>query len=141
MLAEFSASQLTSAGSKSATVLLSDDGSGTSLDSPGEIAFDHQGNLWVPNLGANTVMEYAKGQLTTSDSPAPMVKLSSAIFNGPYGAVFDSKGNLVVVNYFADGTIAKFTAKQLKATGAPIPKVSVKGNGSANYQIIFGPAS
>jgi hypothetical protein len=36
---------------------------------------------------------------------------------------------------------AKFTAKQLKASGAPVPKVSVTGTQNDNYQIIFGPAS
>ena len=106
--------------------MLSDDGSGTSLDEPGEIAFDQKGNLWVPNYGADTVVEYAKDQLTSSGNPAPTVKLSSAIFDEPLGAVFDSSGNLVVMNYY-NGTIAKFTPKQLKASGAPVPKVSVTG--------------
>lgn len=139
-LVEFSASQLTSGGSKLGTVLLSDDGSGTSLDGTGEIAFDKKGNLWVPNYSSNTVVEYAKAQLTTSGNPPPAVKLSSAVFSEPWGAVFDSKGDLVVMN-FNDGTIAKFAAKQLKASGAPVPKVSVTGTETDNYQIIFGPAS
>ena len=49
----------------------------------GEIAFDKKGNLWITNDGANTVVEYAKNQLSGSGSPEPKVKLSSAIFNGP----------------------------------------------------------
>jgi hypothetical protein len=138
-IAEFSASQLTSGGSKLATVLLSDDGS-FSLSHPAEIAFDKKGNLWVPNFFGDTVVEYAKGQLTSSGNPAPKVKLSSAIFDEPFGAVFDSKGDLVVMNV-ADGTIAKFTANQLKKSGAPVPKVSLTGTQDDNYQIIFGPAS
>jgi hypothetical protein len=138
-IAEFSASQLTSGGSKLATVLLSDDGS-FSISHPAEIAFDKKGNLWVPNFFGGTVVEFAKGQLTSSGNPAPTVKLSSAIFDEPFGAVFDSKGDLVVMNV-ADGTIAKFTAKQLKVSGAPVPKVSVTGTQNDNYQIIFGPAS
>jgi hypothetical protein len=139
-LVEFSASQLTSGGSQSATVLLSDDGSGTSLDGTGEIAFDKNGNLWVPNYSSNTVVEYAKAQLTTSGNPAPTVKLNSAIFSEPWGTAFDSKGDLVVMN-FNDGTIAKFLTKQLKVSGAPIPEISVTGSENDNYQIIFGPAS
>ncbi len=137
-IAEFSASQLTSGGSKSPTVLLSDDGSGTSLAEPGELAFGKKGNLWVANFP--TVVEYAKSQLTTSGNPVPTVKLTSAIFDGPFGLVFDSSGNLVVMNYY-NGTIAKFGAKQLKASGAPVPEVSVTGNTGGNGQIIFGPAS
>ena len=139
-IVEFSASQLTSSGSKSASVVLSDDGSGTSISDPGEIAFDDKGNLWVPNFNSNNVVEYAKSQLTSSGDPAPTVKLSSAVFNGPFGAVFDSKGDLVTMN-FTDGTIAKFAAKQIKASGSPVPDVTVTGSATANYQIIFGPAS
>ena len=139
-IAEFSASQLISGGSQSATVVLFDDGSGTSLDNPGEIAFDKEGNLWVPNNNSDTVVEYAKDQLTSSGNPAPMVKLNSAVFDEPLGTVFDSKGDLVVTN-ITNGTIAKFTPKQLKASGAPIPKVSVTGTETEPFQIIFGPAS
>jgi hypothetical protein len=139
-IAEFSASQLTSGGSKPANVVLSDDGSGTSLNEPGEIAFDKKGNLWVANDGADTVVEYAKSQLGASSDSAPMVKLTSAIFDGPWGTVFDSKGDLIVMN-FHNGTIAKFGAKQLKGTGAPVPEVSITGNGGGDDQIIFGPAS
>ena len=126
-IAEFSAGELTSGGRKSADVLLSDDGSCTNLCSPGEIAFDQRGNLWVPNEDADTVVEYAKDQLTSSGKPAPMVTLSSAIFDAPWGAVFDTSGDLVVMNY-SDGTIAKFTSIQLKVSGAPIPEISVTGS-------------
>jgi hypothetical protein len=137
-IAEFSASQLTSGGSKLPTVLLSDDGSGTSLSSPAEVALDKSGNLWVANYGADTVVEYAKDQLTSSGNPAPTVKLSSAIFDRPLGVAFDSKGDLAVMNY-TSGTIAKFTAAQLKTSGAPVPKVSVRGTETENQQIVFGP--
>jgi ligand-binding sensor domain-containing protein len=139
---EFSASQLASGGSPPAKVILKDDGSGSSIAAPGEIAFDKDGNLWVPNYGSDTVSEYAKDQLTSSGSPAPKVKLNSAAFNdaGPWGAVFSSKGDLVVMNY-SNGTILEFTPQQLKASGAPVPTVSVTGSETTNYQIIFGPSS
>jgi hypothetical protein len=78
--------------------------------------------------------------MTSSGSPAPTVKLSSAIFDGPWGPAFDGKGDLVVMNYH-NGTIAKFGAKQLKGSGAPVPEVSVTGNLGGDFQIIFGPAS
>jgi len=126
-IAKFTAGELTSGGSKSADILLSDDGGCTNLCSPGEIAFDQGGNLWVTNEDANTVVEYAKDQLTSSGKPAPTVTLSSAVFDAPWGAVFDTSGNLVVMNY-SDGTIAKFTSQQLKASGAPVPEVSVTGS-------------
>ncbi len=112
-IAKFSAGELTSSGIKSADVLLSDDGGCTNLCSPGEIAFDQRGNLWVPNEDANTVVEYTKDQLTSSGKPAPAVTLSSAIFDAPWGAVFDTSGNLVVMNY-SDGEIAKFTSQTVE---------------------------
>jgi hypothetical protein len=139
-IVELSASQLTSGGTKTPAVVLSDDGSGTSLALPGEIAFDKKGDLWVPNFSSNTVVEYAKDQLTSTGSPKPAVKLSSAVFDEPFGAAFDSKGDLAILNY-SNGTIAKFTAKQLKKSGSPKPKAAVKGTGTVNYQITFGPAS
>ena len=137
---EFSASQLTSSGSKSPTVVLSDDGSGTSIYYPEELAFDKNGNLWVPNYFSDTVVEYAKDQLTATGNPAPAVKLSSAIFNGPWGLAFNPKGSLAIVNY-RDGAIAIFTEKQIKTSGAPIPKVSLTGTHDENFQTVFGPSS
>ncbi len=138
MIAEFSASQLTSSGSKSASVVLSSDTSG-SIDDAGQIAFDDEGNLWVPNLGANTVVEFTQSQLASTGGPTPTVTLSSASFDGPWALTFDSKGDLVVVNY-EDGTIDKFTAKQIKVSGAPTPEVSVTGTETENAEITFGPA-
>jgi tripartite motif-containing protein 71 len=139
-LVELSASQLTSSGTKSPTVVISDDGSGTSLHLPGEIAFDKKGDLWVPNLISNTVVEYAKSQLSSTGNPAPTVKLSSKVFDGPFGVAFDSKGDLATMNY-NNGTIAKFTAGQIKASGSPAPKAALRTDGTDNYQIIFGPPS
>jgi len=139
-IVEFSSGQLSSGGSKSPNVILTDDGSGTSISSPGEIAFDKKGNLWVPNRGADTVVEYAKAQLTSSGNPAPTVKLISAVFDEPWGAAFDNKGDLIVVNS-ENGIIAKFASKQLKKSGAPIPEVTLTTGENDNFQIIFGPPS
>jgi DNA-binding beta-propeller fold protein YncE len=134
-IAEFTLIQLASGGSKSAGVLLN-----TSLCDPGQIAFDKTGNLWITGYCTDNVVEFAKSQLASSGSPTPTVTLTSAIFDGPWGAAFDSKGNLVIVNY-SDGTVSKFTPSQLGASGAPVPAVSELGTEDENYQIIFGPAS
>jgi sugar lactone lactonase YvrE len=133
-IVEFSAGQLTSGGSKSPSVVLSN-----SIDDPGQIAFDKDGNLWVPNSGGDTVVEFAQSQLGSSGSPTPMVTLSGS-FDAPWGLTFDSKGDLVVVNY-NNGTVDKFTPTQIKASGSPPPKVSVTGTETENAQITFGPAS
>jgi streptogramin lyase len=138
-LVELTASQLTSGGTKTPAVVLTDDGSG-SIDLPGEIAFDKKGDLWVPNFSSDTVVEFAKDQLASSGNPTPAVTLNSAVFDEPFGAVFDSKGDLVIMNYH-NAKIAKFTDKQIKKSGSPAPKATVTGTGTINYQIIFGPAS
>ncbi len=134
-IAEFSASQLTSGGSKSATVALN-----TNL-CPEELVFDKDGDLWVAGACSDTVVKFAQSQLTSSGGPTPSITLSSAIFGDdePSGVAFDSKGDLIVTT-LEDGTIAKFTAKQLKANGAPVPKVVLTGAENDNNQIIFGPA-
>jgi secreted PhoX family phosphatase len=138
-IVEFSASQLTSGGSKSPSVVLTNDGSG-SIDLAGQIAFDDKGNLWVPTYDAETVVEFAQSQLGSSGDPTPMVTLSSPSFSGPWALTFESKGDLVVVNY-TDGTIDKFTATQIKVSGSPVPKVSVTETEDGNAQITFGPSS
>ena len=142
IIAKFSARQLTSSGSKSPALTLSDDGSGSSLSIPGEITFDESGNLWVPNFGSDTVAEYAKTQLTKSGKPVPKVKFTSAIFHSeePWGAAFNSKGDLFVMNW-GNGVIAEFKPTQLRASGAPVPKVTVTGTENLNVQISFGPGS
>jgi hypothetical protein len=137
-LAEFSADQLKSSGTKSPVVLLSDDGSGTSLSRPSQIVFDRAGNLWVPNISSNTVVEYTRAELAHSGDPTPKVKLDSAIFDFPIGAAFDSQGNLVVTNYDNDA-IAKFSASQLKVSGAPVPKIVLTPT-EPPINATFGPA-
>jgi sugar lactone lactonase YvrE len=137
-IVKYSASQLTSSGTKSPEVVLSDDGSG-SLSGPGQLAFDRNGDLWVPSFFTHTVLEYAKSQLTSSGNPSPKVKLRSAALMGPWGMVFDKSDNLVVMNY-SDGSIVKFTAPQLKESGARKPKIVVTGP-SVTFQITFGPKS
>jgi sugar lactone lactonase YvrE len=144
LIFELTASQLNTGGDQTASVMLYDDGSGTSIASPGELAFDQNGNLWVPNYKSDTVVEFAKAQLTTSGNPVPIVKLSSHAFDGPDGLAFDTKGNLAVYSGVngpvrGDGTIAKFTAKQLTSSGSPVPKVIVRGLVCCDSQIIFGP--
>jgi hypothetical protein len=38
-------------------------------------------------------------------------------------------------------SIVKLAARQLKKSSSPVPKIAVKGTGTINYQITFGPAS
>lgn len=144
LIFELSSSQLESGGEQTASVMLYDDGSGTSIARPEELAFDRNGNLWLANNESDTVVEFAKTQLTSSGNPVPMVKLSSHAFDGPDGLAFDAKGNLAVYSggsgpIIGDGTIARFTVKQLRSSGAPRPKVTVGGLVCCDSQIVFDP--
>ena len=40
---------------------------------------------------------------------------------------------------YNNGTIDKFTAKQIKASGSPVPSVSLTETRDGNAQITFGP--
>jgi sugar lactone lactonase YvrE len=133
---EFSASQLGSNGNKTPNIVLGSNSG--SLDSPGEMAFDKKGNLWVSNFSNSTVVMFARSQLDASGSPTPKVTLSSSEFDGSWGLAFDSGKNLWISNY-DDAQASKFKSKQLKKTGAPTPPVIVNGGFSGPYQITFGP--
>lgn len=137
-LMEFDAEHLTS-GAKSPDVIISDDGTGTSLDAPGEIAFDESGDLWVPNLNGYTVSEYTSQQLMESGNPPPSVKLfaTGASLDRPWSAVFD--GTSLIVYNFATGSFSKFSADQLKMSGAPVPTVFLDESDGEGYQLIVGP--
>ena len=134
-LFEFSASQLSSGGNKTAAVVL---GGGGALSDPGQIAFDGHGNLWVSSPDADTVVMFPKSDLSTSNNNAPSITLSSADFDQPWGLAFRGS-DLWVVN-FTGGSALEFVPKQLKSGGTTTPKVILTGAAAANsWEIIFGP--
>jgi hypothetical protein len=57
--------------------------SGTALKTPGAIAFDFMGWLWVSNGAANTILMFGSGALASGGTPAPATTLT-----GPVGATF-----------------------------------------------------
>lgn len=135
-LFEFSASQLTSGGDKSAKVILM---GGGSLSDPGQIGFDADGNLWVPSWDDGTVVMFPKKHLGTSNDDAPAITLSSSSLVGPWGLDFHS-GNLWVLDY-DDGNAQEFLSGQIKSSGKPAPKVLLTGAaGADSWGITFGPA-
>ena len=135
-LFEFSASELTSGGNKTAAAVLMGDGS---LSIPGQIGFDGKGNLWVTNYDADTVVMFSENQLGASNNDAPAKTIGSSSLDGPWGLAFNS-GHLWVLNY-DDGNAQEFSSSQLKKSGARIPKVLLK-SAAVDYcwQITFGPA-
>jgi sugar lactone lactonase YvrE len=126
-LVEFSASQLTASGSPIPAVTLSDNGSG-SLSGVSGLAFDGGGNLWVANgVNGPSIVEFASGQLGSTGSPTPAVRLTGANL-APLGLAFDGHGNLWVANILLfNDNVVEFAASQLMASGAPTPTVTLSG--------------
>ena len=70
--------------------------------------------------------------------PVPAVTMSSSAFDEPTGLAFDGGGNLWVSN-FIGGQISKFSAKQLRKSGSPTPRIAITGELAEGHQMTFGP--
>ena len=154
----FTKTQLAAGGSQTATVLLSNDGSG-SLDSCEPLIFDKSGDLWVANntdpvRGFGSVVKFTPGQLAHSGDPTPAVMLTTTTVNqtlaksldDPAGVAFDEAGNLWIGNVDSDhsGSVAKFEKKSIGSSGSPQPSVFIDSNSMAKnlngpYFLAFGP--
>jgi hypothetical protein len=163
-LLEFTAAQLAALDTNSqpspAAIITATAGT-TPLTFPQQSVFDKNGNQWVTDHDANTVLVFTAAQLqmTGVNNLTPAVTLTSAQFNGPLGIVFDASGDLFIANNGgvtaaggamspAGTTILEFLAKNLPAvpaTGALTPNLnpdvtlSDDGNGSiqAPWALIF----
>jgi len=71
---EFTPSMLAASGTPTPAVTISDDGGGTSIDVPYQIAFDSIGNLWVANF-AGSISGFSPSQLGASGAPVPTNQL------------------------------------------------------------------
>jgi streptogramin lyase len=127
---EYTASQLASSGTPTAAVNLT--ANAGSLSQPAGLAFDASGNLWVSNVGANTVVQFSVSQLASSGSPTPAVTVgaSSGSLNAPVGIAFDASGNLWVGNALGN-TLVAFNPSQLAANGTPTPAVTLSANANS----------
>jgi DNA-binding beta-propeller fold protein YncE len=78
---EFTKAQLAKSGARRPHVTINPKPSSSDpdgLNDPGDVAFDHRGDLWVPNAGGEAVVELTKPQLAKSGSPTP-----ARIITGP----------------------------------------------------------
>ena len=119
----YSPAQLVTGGFLLPQVVIS--ASATSLANPTGIAFDAGGNLWVGNVGNQTVVSYGRAQLSATGSPVPHIVLSSnaGSLSIPTGLAFDSDGSLWVIG--GAGGLEKFASSSLGATGAPAASVRI----------------
>lgn len=129
-------------------VTLSDDGHG-SIQGSWALVFDSTGNLWSSNANPpNTVVEFAKANLTASGSPTPAVTLSpttiggNSTLNAPNGIAFDNLGDLAAISAATPFGIAFFEKAQLSTGGTVAPGVFIVGNATtlnAPAGCTFGP--
>jgi sugar lactone lactonase YvrE len=108
-----------------------------SLATPSGIAFDADGNLWVANIGNQTVVAFTPAQLAASGSPAPHVVLAenAGSLSIASGLAFDSEGSLWVMGGI--GALEKFPKTSLAASGAPAPSVRLT---FTNYTLFWNVA-
>lgn len=133
-IVEFTPTQLTASGSPTPAVTITNNTSDSSVYGPLAMAFDASGNLWVANgnygsNGPNSVVMFAKSQLTTSGTPTPTVILraTSGSLSTPAGLAFDASNDLWVSN-IAGNDIVEYAASQLVSSGSPVPNATISGS-------------
>jgi sugar lactone lactonase YvrE len=96
-------------------------------DTRSGLAFDSAGNLWVVNSSANSLVEFAKSELTkVPSSPTVTVSSHSNGLNSPDDLAFDSSGDIWVANT-GDNTVIEYLKSQLARSGSPTPVRTILG--------------
>ncbi|MDA8268541.1 MAG: hypothetical protein M0013_09245, partial [Actinomycetota bacterium] len=119
---EYSASQLTTAGSAATEPVATIGGTNTGLKESAGIAFDSAGNMFVADASADSITEFSAGQLaglsgTVDLTPAARIAGGATDVTFPVSLGFDSSGNLWVADdQFT--RIVEFSAASLAGLGA-----------------------
>lgn len=159
-LLEFTAAQLAALDTNNQptpAAIITSSATTTPLNFPQQSVFDKNGNQWVTDHGANTVLVFTAAQLamTGVNDLVPAVTITSTDFNGPLGIAFDASGDLWIANNGSvppvgnpNGTpsavgvtIVEFLAKNLPAVPATgvltpnlTPDVVLTDDGSGTIQ-------
>jgi sugar lactone lactonase YvrE len=97
-----------------------------SLLSPGGMAMDHAGNLWVANVDQLlplNALQFAAQQLSAGGEQSPNVTLGLDV-QEPINVALDHKGNLWV-NDWSGNRLLMFEAAALHTSGNPSPAVTI----------------
>lgn len=112
-------------------------GSSAHFNSPGSIARDANGNLYVADSANNAIRKITPdGQVTTLAGLAGFSGTNDGVgaaarFNNPFGIALDSAGNIYVSD-FGNNTIRKILPSGVVTTFAGSPGKGASTNGAAN---------
>ena len=128
---EFTPGQLLTSGAPTPQVTITSNAS-NSLDLPGALVFDGQGDLWIANATNGTIVKLTPAQLSTTGSPNPSVTLTTTggSISASAGLAFDRSGNLWVGSTSGPKGIVAFSPAQLAVSGSPVPSVILSSNGT-----------
>ncbi len=120
-------------------------GAAASFAHPSDVALDSAGNLYVADIGNNTIRKItAAGVVTTWAGTAGMSGSvdgtgAAARFNGPTSVALDSSGNVYVAEYF-NHTIRKITPAGVVTTFVGTAGISGSTDGTGAAARFFGPS-
>ncbi len=137
-------------------------GGNTGFNSPTGIAVDQEGNVWIANIGNNSVTELpataisaAGATATTIATAAINISGGTTSFSGPTGIAVDGAGNIWIVNNNYAGSITELTKTSAYSAASAInfpagaadvnntpTGIAVDGTGNVwvtNSTIILGP--
>ena len=137
-LYRFTQGQLAAGGLQIPSVVIAD--SSGSVSTPGALAFDADGNLWVGNEGTSELVLFAAASLTASGAPAPIRRIadSGGFLSGPRALVFDNAGDLWVAAQ-SNTVVSKYGASQIATAGAPAPEIVIQPFIGQPGRIAFNP--
>jgi sugar lactone lactonase YvrE len=93
-----------------------------------QLAFDANGNLWVPSCSGGILVEFTAAQLAAGGTQTPFVTITGGgIVKCPFSLAFDGHGNVWVADA-QRSHIVEYSAAQLAAGGTPTPVDTIGAN-------------
>ena len=143
-LNRFDTAKLGSSGTPTPAITITS--SAGSLSRPASLAFDKNGNLWIANLGNDTIIMLTAPQLAQSGSPTPGLVIGANTgglapsLHGVSSLAFDKDGNLWALNASTPETVVRLSPDQLMRSGTPVPVTTISTSLGAGSEIAFDAA-
>ncbi|MDZ7577799.1 MAG: fibronectin type III domain-containing protein [Candidatus Nanopelagicales bacterium] len=104
-------------------------GAATGLNSPGDVAFDGSGRMYVTNYGGDSVTVYSADWADGDTGPVKTLAGAATGLNAPVGVAFDGDWNMYVTNW--DGGSVTVYSASATVPGAARSVGGVAGDGRA----------